>query len=369
MVVVIFIVFVLYFGLLKMLYTGFVKSIEQRSDEADKNVLSLSVIVPFRNEEHNLPNVLRDLFSQQYPIDNFEILLVNDHSEDKSMQSAEEVLKASSFAKCTFIHPTANGKKAAIAEGVKHATGNVIVTIDADCRVGPDWLKSINAMFTSDDVKMVFGPVKIEPGNSIFSKMQSIEFSSLIGSGAASMAYGTPTMSNGANLAFRKQTFEEVGGYEGNIKIASGDDEFLMRKIAVKYANGIRFNNYKQSIVTTTPQNSLLEFIAQRIRWASKWSAHRDSKSKILAVFIFSFHAFLISAPFVLRDKFSLILLANLFLLKAIGEYRFLRVVNFWLNNQWNWLAFILLQLTYSLYAVATGFASLFVKPVWKGRK
>jgi hypothetical protein len=77
----------------------------------------------------------------------------------------------------------------------------------------------------------------------------------------------------------------------------------------------------------------------------------------------------LLSAPFVLRDKFSLILIGNLFLLKAIAEYRFLRVVNFWLNNQWNWLAFILLQLTYSLYAVATGFAALFVKPVWKGRK
>ena len=353
-----------------MLYSGFVKIIEQRPTETIKATQTLSVIVPFRNEELNISQLLSDLFAQQYPTEKFEILLVNDHSEDQSMLKAEEVINTSSFSNCIFIQPAKFGKKAAITEGVKHATGNVIVTVDADCRVGADWLKSINAMFVDENVKMVFGSVKIEPDNSIFSNMQSIEFSSLIGSGAASMAYGVPTMCNGANLAFRKETFNEVDGYEGNAQIASGDDEFLMRKIANKFPEGIRFNNFKQGIVSTNPQSSLSEFMTQRIRWAGKWSAHQDAKSKLLALFIFSFHALVLTVPFIaFQDMLALSFFGILFLGKAIAEYRFLRVVNFWLNTPWNWPAFILLQITYSLYAVVTGVAALFVKPMWKGRK
>lgn len=370
MVIVIFLFFVLYLGLLKVLYSGFVKIVEKRKAEGAKVTHSLSVIVPFRNEERNIPHLLRDLFSQQYPKEKFEILLVNDHSEDQSILKAEEAIKTSSFSKCVFVQPAKIGKKAAITEGVKHANGTIIVTVDADCRVGDGWLDSINAMFSDNEVKMVFGPVRIEPGNLIFSKMQALEFSSLIGSGAASMAYKIPTMCNGANLAFRKEIFKEVGGYEGNTQIASGDDEFLMRKIAAKFPDSIKFNDYPQSIVTTSAQGSLHAFMAQRIRWAGKWKAHHDVKSKLLALFIFSFHALLLVAPFfALDNKFALFLIGILFLCKAIAEYRFLRVVNNWLNIRWNWLAFILLQFTYSLYAVVTGFAALFVKPAWRGRK
>ena len=370
MVVIIFIVFVLYAGLLKMLYSGFVKIIEQRPTETIKATQTLSVIVPFRNEELNISQLLSDLFAQQYPTEKFEILLVNDHSEDQSMLKAEEVINTSSFSNCIFIQPAKFGKKAAITEGVKHATGNVIVTVDADCRVGADWLKSINAMFVDENVKMVFGPVRIESGNSIFSNMQSIEFSSLIGSGAASMAYGIPIMCNGANLAFRKEIFDKVSGYEGNTQIASGDDEFLMRKIARNFPSGIKFNNYKQGVVSTNPQSSLSEFTAQRIRWAGKWRAYQDVKSKILAVFIFSFHVLVLSLPFfVLRGKFPLLFISVLILGKAFIEYKFLHLVTRWLGIRWHWPAFILLQITYSLYAVVTGLAALFVKPMWKGRK
>lgn len=370
MVVIIFLVFVLYFGLLKILYAGFAKITDQPQPLKASITHSLSVIVPFRNEEHNISKLLGDLFQQNYPQEKFEILLVNDHSDDYSMQKAEDAIKASSFSKCTFIHPSKHGKKAAITEGVRQANGSIIVTIDADCRVNRDWLTSINSMFIDSTVKMVFGAVRIEPTNSVFQKMQSIEFSSLIGSGVASMAHGIPTMCNGANLAFCKETFNEVGRYEGNMQIASGDDEFLLRKISKKYPAGIAFNIYKQAIVITNPQNTLSDFFAQRIRWAGKWRAHNDFKSKLLALFIFLFHVVVLVSPFlILSNKLALSMLGVLFLCKAVLEYRFLRFVNFWLNARWNWFAFILLQVTYSLYAVVTGVAALFVRPVWKGRK
>lgn len=370
MIVVFFLIFVLYFGLLKVLYTGFVRTIEHRNEKSSIDIRFISVIVPFRNEAQSITNVLKDLLAQQYPVDKFEILLVNDHSEDNSMASAETILQASAFSNFTFIQPAAFGKKSAITEGVKQATGHIIVTLDADCRVGTNWLQSIHSMFDADKIKMVFGPVRIEPNSSLFSKMQAIEFSSLIGSGAASMAYGIPTMCNGANFAFRKGVFQEVGGYEGNEHIASGDDEFLMRKIAKKFPGGIKFNHYNEGIVTTAAQRSLFAFMVQRIRWAGKWRNHQDVKSRVLALFIFLFHTMLLVAPFfVLHDRFLFTMLGVLLICKAIIEYRFLRIVNFWLNVRWSWPAFILLQLTYSLYAIVTALAALFIKPNWKGRK
>ncbi len=177
-------------------------------------------------------------------------------------------------------------------------------------------------------------------------------------------------MCNGANIGYLRTAYVKVSGFEGNEMIASGDDEFLMRKIVNKYPKGIMFNNYKQGIVSTNPQSSLPEFMAQRIRWAGKWTAHQDVRSKLLALFIFSFHALILVTPFFVRhDRLVLSVIGILFLCKVFAEYRFLRIVNFWLNNPWNWVAFILLQLTYSLYAVVTGFAALFVRPIWKGRK
>lgn len=361
---------IVYGYLVTKLFSGFGQIIIETSEKVSGNLRTVSVLVPFRNEEENIGQLLHDLFQQNYPKENFEILLLNDHSDDLSMKVAEEVLRISSFSKCTFIHPATSGKKAAITEGVKHASGEIIITIDADCRVGQNWLASINKKFSQDSAKMVFGPVRIEPAKTIFQSMQAMEFASLIGTGAATMAYGIPTMSNGANLAFRKDVFKEVGGYEGNIKIASGDDEFLMRKIFKKYPKGIRFNNDQKSIVSTLPQNSLHDFILQRIRWAAKWSAHTDFSSKLLAVFIFLFHAAILVIPFLpIFDRAVLWLGVVALLIKGFLEYRFLRIVNFWLKVPWSWTAFILLQVTYSFYAVSIAMATLFVRPVWKGRK
>ena len=359
-----------YVLLVEKLREGFLKITQQKTEEVFAQKLTYSILVPFRNEERNMASVMNDLFLQHYPKDKFEILLLNDHSTDRSMTVAEEALKASSFSKCTFVHPAAAGKKAALTEGVKHATGEIIVTIDADCRVDSHWLSSINNAFANEKVKMVFGSVRIDPVRTIGESIQAIEFSSLIGTGAATMAFGIPTMSNGANLAFRKEVFDRVNGYDGNQKIASGDDEFLMRKIAAKYEEGIRFNNDQQSVVSTSGQRSLGNFIAQRIRWAGKWSAHHDFKSKVLAIFIFLFHLLILSSPFLASaNSITLSVVLASLLAKAVVEYRFLGIVNFWLKVRWSWAAFILLQLTYSLYAVAIGFAALFVKPVWKGRK
>jgi hypothetical protein len=200
--------------------------------------------------------------------------------------------------------------------------------------------------------------------------MQSLEFSSLIGAGAATMSFGIPTMCNGANLAFRKEVFEEVNGYQGNETIASGDDEFLMRKIFKRYPDGIIFHDSPEGVVSTQPQQTLSQFISQRLRWAGKWKHHTDLSTKLLGLFIFIVHLSVIILPvaYFMDPKRGDMLLTFL-LSKIILEYLFLHRVTSWLKIRWDWQSFILLQFLYPLYALSTGLMSLFVKPDWKGRK
>ena len=135
---------------------------------------------------------------------------------------------------------------------------------------------------------MVFGGVKLE-GSSFFSALQSHEFLSLIGTGAATLWYGLPSMCNGANLAFRKAIFFEVGGYANNLHIPSGDDEFLMRKIFQLFPEGIQFVSDSDAVVSTPASLALKEFVHQRVRWAGKWKHNVSSWNAVVAIFIFCF--------------------------------------------------------------------------------
>ncbi len=361
-------VFVSYAFMLVVLNAGWINVIKLKAESIHPPRF-VSVILAARNEEANIGFLLDDLFSQEYPPDQVEIIVVNDHSEDTTQAIVEEKIRKFPFSNCKVIKAAMEGKKSAIATGVALARGEVIVTTDADCRVGVLWLRSIQSCF-NDATKMVFGPVKIEQRESLFSKMQSIEFSSLIGSGAATMAFGIPTMCNGANLAFRREVFYEVSGYEGNLKIASGDDEFLMRKIAQKYPQGVRFNNAREGIVTTMPQKSISQFILQRLRWAGKWKHHQDFGSKLLAVYVFLFHVMVLSLPVLYAMGYlSGYWVVFGLLIKLIVEFMLLYHVALWLTIRWHWSSFLLLQLFYSLYAVGIGIASLFIRPSWKGRK
>ncbi|HET9054385.1 MAG TPA: glycosyltransferase [Cyclobacteriaceae bacterium] len=348
------------------LITGWIKALAQPVPGVVKEKF-ISVIVPFRNEEQTIGLLIRDLQQQEYPRDKFEVILINDHSEDNSVSVINEGLRGPVSAK--LMNNAAEGKKSALTKGIRHATGTIIITTDADCRVKPGWIRSVNNSFSDDAVKMTFGAVRLQSGGGLFSNMQALEFLSLVGSGASTTAFGLPTLCNGANLAFTKNVFTETGGYDGNEHIASGDDEFLMRKVEAKYSSGIRFNNNPENIVTTAPQKTLRDFLSQRIRWAGKWRHHDGTNSKLLAVYVFLFHLSVMMLPFfVIMGDISGYTMLGLLVAKALVEFFYLRQVAAWLDVRWHTLSFLLLQVIYPLYAVGVALAALVKKPVWKGR-
>jgi biofilm PGA synthesis N-glycosyltransferase PgaC len=348
------------------LITGWIKAMAQPIDGVVKEKF-ISIVIPFRNEENTIGHLIHDLQQQEYPRDKFEVVLINDHSEDSSVVAINEELRGPISAK--LMNNAAEGKKSALTKGIRHSIGTIIVTTDADCRVKPGWIRSINNSFSEESIKMTFGAVRLETDDSLFSSMQALEFSSLIGSGASTAGFGFPTLCNGANLAFTKDAFTETGGYDGNEHIASGDDEFLMRKIEAKYSNGIRFNNNPENVVTTYPQKTLDSFLSQRIRWAGKWRYHDRTNSKLLAVYVFLFHLSVMMLPFfVIMGDISVYVMLGLLVARAVVEFFFLRKVSSWLAVPWDGFSFFLLQLVYPVYAVGVAVTALFKKPAWKGR-
>jgi cellulose synthase/poly-beta-1,6-N-acetylglucosamine synthase-like glycosyltransferase len=246
----------------------------------------------------------------------------------------------------------------------------LIAITDADCVVPERWLESINTYFTSD-INLLVGAVKIEPSNNFFSKLQAMEFASLIGAGFATLSLGLPTMANGANMAFRKSTFEKVNGYEGTLHIASGDDEHLMHKVAKQFPTTVRVMTTARSVVSTKPKSSLKEFEQQRLRWAAKWKSNQSFFSKSLAVFIFLFQVTYFLALFSLFFTFGNTReLALLLATKWFLEFLFLYAVHLFLNLEWNWISFLILQFVYPLYVMYIAIISFFSPAhVWKDRE
>jgi len=248
---------------------------------------SISVLVPFRNEAQNLPALLNALAAQSLPKNQWELLLIDDHSTDGGGTLAANLAHQLGL-NCRVL-PLAHGrpglppfKKGAVTLGVEAATHPLILCTDADCLPHPQWLARLATPFALNaHLQMLCGPVdiKVSPkSKNIFEHFQQTEFAMLVGLGAAGLALGRPAMCNGANLAYRKQAFLDVNGYAGNEHQASGDDEFLMHKLWAARPGSVQFVLDADVLVQTAPQPSLQAFVAQRVRWGGKGKHYTDGR-------------------------------------------------------------------------------------------
>jgi len=181
-------------------------------------------------------------------------------------------------------------KKEGITLGVEWAKSPNIILTDADCIRGTEWLGAIDLFMQEKSVKMMYAPVFFSASNA-FERIQSLEFSGLVGIGAAAIQLKNPNMCSAANLIFNKAAFLEVGGYSDNIHLASGDDEFLLHKIFKKYPNEVWFLKDKRAIVETSPNGSLQQLAQQRTRWVSKSTKYEERyiTAILVGAYLFNF--------------------------------------------------------------------------------
>lgn len=324
----------------------------------------LTIIIPVRNEQDNIVNLLQDLNNQTYPFENFEVIIANDGSTDDTenivlafQEVAQFELKLLNILNDNGLSP----KKRAIQKSIEISSGELIITTDGDCRVSKNWLTSIENTFKQNEAKFISSAVTFKDNKSFWNSFQIIEFASLIGSGACAMYLKKPNMCNGANIAYTREVFDEVDGFAGNEHLASGDDEFLMHKVASIYPDKVVFNIDKNAIVLTKSQLDFNHFYQQRKRWASKWKHYKDWKVATLAIFIFVVNLGMIYS-FFKQDYISLIL-------KCLPEFVFLCLIINYLGYKDKIKYIPVIQLVYPFYVIFFGLIAQVKGYNWKGRK
>ncbi|WP_026351610.1 glycosyltransferase [Hymenobacter aerophilus] len=335
-----------------------------------------SVLVAARNEAASLPLLLADLARQGLPADEFEVIITDDHSTDDTAALLAAAAATAAFhlkvVRLADMPGAGMGKKAALQAALAHARAPWIVCTDADCRVGPDWLRAYAALLDGADseVNFVSGPVLLTGPDTLLQNLSGLEFAGLVGAGAAGIAAGTPTMCNGANLAYRRAAFEAVAGYEGNAHLPSGDDEFLLHKLHAAFPGSIRFLKHPAALVRTAGPPTLAALLRQRVRWASKWRHYRHPPSQQLAVLVLL--ANLAPMGGLVASVWLPALLPGAAAglgIKLVTDGWFLAPVLRFLERR-HWLAYVpLLQLAYAPYALLMGLAGLRGGYEWKGRR
>lgn len=338
--------------------------------------IKISVVIPVRNEEKTLVPLLKDLVNQEYPTELYEIIIVDDHSEDKTVLLAEEFIFSLEdkhhirLVKLSEEEKEVFSKKGAITLGVSVASGELIVCTDGDCRVSPVWLSNFANCYETGDYKMIAGPVVLT-SRGFWGKVQGLEFLSLVVSGAGGIGIGKPFMCNGANLGFKKSAFHEVKGYSGNEEVFSGDDVFLMHKIKSRYGSGkITFLRATGSMVTTDPTHDIRSFFRQRIRWAGKSVHYQDGFTLFVAGVVFILNSFI--SLMVISSFFSsefLMLALVILLVKMVIDLQLLlpAASEMGISVGIRFL-YIPLSIFYPFYVMITGLSSLIIPGRWKGR-
>lgn len=252
------------------------------SSKQPKN--SFSVVVPFRNEKENLQILIHSLSNLNYPKDLFEVILVDDDSEE----SFPILNTTFSLSVIPNHRKSASPKKDAIETAIQKANFNWIVTTDADCVFSENWLLVLdNFIQEYSQAKMVCGMVFTQKEKSFLKDFQLLDFMSLQSATIGGFGIGKAFMCNGANFAYTKDFFAELDGFSGNQDFAGGDDVFLLQKAAKIATENLFYLRAKENLVLTKPAKRWSAFLSQRIRWASKTKGYQSSFAKQLAIAIF----------------------------------------------------------------------------------
>jgi len=330
-----------------------------------------TIIIPARNEAANIKACVDSILSQDYPVNAFEIIVIDDFSEDdtafivNAMSQQFPQLRLLQLKDHCKEGETLAYKKKAIEIAVSVAKGDWILTTDADCIVPKKWLLLYNAYIQEHQPCFVAAPVMFIKTAGILNQFQVLDFLALQGITAAAVGAGKHSMSNGANLGFEKTAFIAVGGYQGVDHIASGDDMFLMHKMKQTLHKPVGYLFHPDAIVLTAAMDTWKGFIMQRIRWASKARYYDDRSITVVLTLVYLFNlSFILLA---LMGSWSSLIIALGF--KTFFELFFLDPVAKFFKMQPELKYFIFYQPIHIVYNIAAGLFGQLKTYSWKGRK
>jgi Glycosyltransferases, probably involved in cell wall biogenesis len=353
------------------IYTYGLYKFKEGRRNVSRHETKISIIVAARNEAENIGRLLEILCCQSYPKSNYDITIVDDHSEDETLVEIEKTKL--SFPDCDIkvIKAIETGKKAALELALHQVRGKLVLLTDADCRPSLDWVSAVETFYCEKQSKMILGPVLLSPSQTFFQKLQVVEHLSLIGSTAGAALMRIPVMCNGANLAYEREAALAVEKSRNDRSYSSGDDMFLMEAFIKKFGrDAVDFLFDRKALVETTPIRSLKGFFRQRTRWVSKSKGYTNpyilTVAGIVGLFNLGIVACFVAAFF--KPWFWAFFLLYV-LLKFLIDFPLLRKMLGFMQLKRLQIWTLPLEFVYPFYVVLTAFIGLFGKTSWKGRK
>lgn len=372
MILISFIIAIVYTCLIGGFIWGFGKISEFKLKHIPAKT-KFTVVIPFRNEAKHLNKILTSIKALNYPKHFFEIILVDDESEDNSLEIINNFyFEDKTGPKIQVIsneRKTMSPKKDAITSAIKKATNNWIITTDADCKLPKYWLDSFDEYIQKTNAICIAAPVNYESQNSLLSQFQVLDILSLQGATIGGFGIGQPFMCNGANFAYKKSVFFSISGFNGNTDIASGDDIFLLEKVNKTYPKHLHYLKCKQAIVTTQPQSTWQDLLEQRIRWAAKTTAYNNWYGKLTGFVVLLMNLLLVTALALLLAGFVnfRVMLCLAFIKFNIDLLLIFKSALF--SNQEKILkSYLSSFIIYPFFSIYAGCLSLFLGYKWKGR-
>ena len=373
MVYILIIVLVIYVILFMMLRLGWSNVPAYVDNGKIKHYVKVSVVVVARNEEDNIVALLEGLENQSYSNSFFEVLIVDDSSEDKTVDKIERFIVGSSLdLKLLRLEESLNdnkSKKAGISYAMKFAEGDIVVLTDADCVLQKEWLETIVSFYDEYKPKMIIAPVSYFPSKTFLNNFQVLDFLAMQGVSCSSSGLKRPLICNGANVVYERALFSELNVFEKD-EVASGDDIFMLQKTYAKYPDSIRYLKSQASIVSTYSCKSWGELFQQRLRWAGKVRYFDSKESVLMLTYLLIVNimiiVFALLSPFDIRyliyfiASFSVKLLVDIVFLWPVAKF----------FRQSHMLSLVLVvQFVHFIYMAVVGILSNILPYKWKGRK
>jgi biofilm PGA synthesis N-glycosyltransferase PgaC len=347
-----------YFFLLLKIYRNLLKIVPFVASSTPS--ASVSVIVACRNSQDKLTALLESISRQDYPEELFDVMIVDDNSTDETFKSASEF---NSLKRLNVLKNKGKGKKEAIRTGISASGSRLIITTDADCTMGKNWIKTIAAFFEKNNPDMIICPVQLDGQRGFFGRFQELEFMSLQGITAGTAIAGQGIMCNGANLAFTRETFLD---HMDNLHagMPTGDDVFLLHSLKKDISSKILWLESGDSIVTTSSSSTVRSFLNQRKRWISKWNAYTDRSTILTGILTFIATCLQLSALIAVFFSLSFVwLFLIIFILKSVPDFLLLRNTTSRYGKSYLMRWFLPAQLFYPFYVIGVVIYSLIPAP------
>ena len=192
--------------------------------------MKVSIIITARNEEKYLPMLFEDILNQTYPLQNIEVVLMDSNSTDNTRKLMEEFKNNNESLSVQIVTNERQIQAAGFNEGVKHATGDVVLKIDAHSRIPQDFVqKNLNEIIAGAFVCGGNRPTVVDSDDD-FSKTLHIVEEFALGSSIAN--YRKSNVKRKVNSIFhgmyRKEVFEKVGLADERL-LRTEDNEFHYR--------------------------------------------------------------------------------------------------------------------------------------------